>query len=52
MTKSEQFFRQTRQIFAGIVALFQENLTRHGGKIVSPWAFRRFEDMLREVFKK
>ena len=28
----ERFFRQTRQIFAGILGVCQENLTKYGGK--------------------
>lgn len=28
----EEFFRQTRQIFAGILYVWQENLTQYGGK--------------------
>jgi hypothetical protein len=41
MTKGERFFRQTRQIFAGIIDLWQENLTKHGGKIAG---FGRVDD--------
>jgi len=30
---ASRFFCRTRQIFAGIIGLFQENLTRYGRKI-------------------
>jgi hypothetical protein len=33
------FFCRARQIFAGIIALFQENLTQHGEKIAADTVF-------------
>jgi len=35
----ERIFRQARQICAGIIALFQGNLTKHGGKYAKRQAF-------------
>ena len=30
--RGEEFFRQTRRVFAGILCVFQENATQYGGK--------------------
>jgi hypothetical protein len=38
----ERIFCQARQIFAGIIALFQGNLTRHGEKFAKRQAFGTF----------
>jgi len=38
----ERIFCQARQIFAGIIALFQENLTKHGEKFAKRQAFGTF----------
>ena len=47
MLDGEKFFRQTRQIFAGILGVFQENLTQYGGKRLVSRRAERFKQALR-----
>jgi len=35
----KRFFRRTRQLFEGILEVFQEKLTQYGGKIAANTAF-------------
>jgi hypothetical protein len=36
---SKRFFRRTKHILVGIIGLWQENVTKHGGKIIGYTAF-------------